>query len=139
VDTARDDIPPSQWELEGEGGEPRAIRFRTTTFGNPTNRTPVTQGVCLDVEMPLVGQVEAEINGQRISYPLRALLQGARTGRLGKIASPAYRFHRAPPRWEFDWRFNLEDAGEPGDVYYVRVRQVNDQWAWSSPIWVGSG
>ena len=24
-----------------------------------------------------------------------------------------------------------------GDYYYVRVKQLNGAWAWSSPIWVG--
>ncbi len=138
VDSTRDDVPLSHWEPEGEvHAGPPAVRFWTTTFGNPNNRTPATQGICLDVEMPVTATVEAEINGRRISYPLGALLEGARAGRLGKIASPAYRFHRAPRRWAFDWQFALEDTGEPGDVYYIRVRQLNDQWAWSSPIWVG--
>ena len=27
-------------------------------------------------------------------------------------------------------------AERADDFYYVRVRQKNDQWAWSSPIWV---
>jgi hypothetical protein len=30
-----------------------------------------------------------------------------------------------------------EDDPRQGDYYYVRVRQVNDAMAWSSPIWVG--
>jgi hypothetical protein len=133
VDAAREDVPPAHWEPDSE----RAVYFEATTFGNPNNRTPATQGICLEVEAPASAGVWAEINGRRLSYPLSALLEGARAGRLGKIASPAYRFHRAPRRWEYDWRFALEDVGEPGDLYYVRVRQLNDQWAWSSPIWVG--
>ena len=132
VDAAFDDVPPSRCEREGRG-----VRFQTTTFGNPNNRTPATQGVCLEVEAEPGARVEAEINGRRVVHPLAELLEGARAGRLGKIASPAYRFHRAPGPWEFDWRLGFEDSGEPGDVYYVRVRQLNNQWAWSSPIWVG--
>lgn len=135
VDATQDNVPLSHWEREGE----RGVRFQTTTFGNPNNATPAMQGICLEVEMPLEAEVQAEINGQHIAYPLSALLEGARAGRLGKIASPAYRFHRAPRRWEFDWRFDLGDIGAPGDVYYVRVRQLNDQWAWSSPIWMDGG
>ena len=135
VDTALDAVPLSHCERDGE----RSVRFHTTTFGNPNNSTSATQGVCLDVEVPQDAEVWAEINGRRIIHSLAALLAGARAGRLGKIASPAYRFHRAPRLWEFDWRFKVEDAGAPGDVYYVRVRQVNDQWAWSSPIWMEGG
>jgi hypothetical protein len=93
----------------------------------------------MEVEVPREAEVWAEINGRHVAYLLSTLLAGARAGRLGKIASPCYRFHRAPRPWEFDWRFTLEDTGAPGDVYYVRVRQVNDQWAWSSPIWLEDG
>ena len=38
-----------------------------------------------------------------------------------------------------DVEFTYTDEREPqeGDDYYVRVRQVNDAMAWSSPIWIG--
>ena len=38
-----------------------------------------------------------------------------------------------------DVSFTYTDTDDPrqGDYYYVRVRQVNDAMAWSSPIWVG--
>jgi hypothetical protein len=91
--------------------------------------------------VPVEAKVESVINGHRIDTPLARLLAGARAGRLGQIASAAYRFHRAPRRWEFDWRGQFEDAMREtarGDVYYLRVRQTNDQWAWSSPIQVGA-
>jgi hypothetical protein len=123
----------SHWEPDG----PRSVWFRTTTFGNPNNRTPAMQGICLDVEMPVGATVQATINDQAVAIPLVRLLEGARAGRLGKIASGAYRFHRAPLRWEFDWRGAFEDGGHGRDVYALRVRQLNDQWAWSSPIAVG--
>ena len=40
---------------------------------------------------------------------------------------------------ERDVAFSYTDAREPqeGDYYYIRVRQVNDAMAWSSPVWVG--
>ena len=125
----------SHWEPDG----PLGIWFRAITRGNPNNSTPATQGVCLDVEMPLQGQIRAVINGRKVDIPLARLLEGARAGRLGKHASPCYRFHRAPRRWEFDWQGEFEDLAEEAgqsDVYYARVRQVNDQWAWSSPVQV---
>jgi hypothetical protein len=37
-----------------------------------------------------------------------------------------------------DVKFEFTDrGGKQGDYYYVRVRQVDDATAWSSPIWVG--
>ena len=46
------------------------------------------------------------------------------------------RLLRGGPR---DVSFSHTDDDEPrqGDYYYVRVRQVNDALAWSSPVWVG--
>jgi hypothetical protein len=41
-------------------------------------------------------------------------------------------------RGEDDVSFEIEDTGSvQGDYYFVRVKQVNDAMAWSSPIWVG--
>ena len=37
-----------------------------------------------------------------------------------------------------DVRFEIGDTGTiHGDHYYVRVKQVNEATAWSSPVWVG--
>ncbi|MBN1246630.1 MAG: DUF3604 domain-containing protein, partial [Anaerolineae bacterium] len=128
----------AHWEREGDS----AVRFRAVTYGNPNNLTPATQGMCLDVEMPQDGEVWAEINGRSVRFELHDLVKGARSGRLGEIDSPAYRFHRAPRWGELEWRGAFEDpasAGDRDDVYYLRVRQANDQWAWSSPVWVRAG
>jgi hypothetical protein len=123
----------SHWMRDGN----QSVRFTTVTHGNPNNMTPATQGMCLDVEVPVDGEVWADINGRHVRFPVRHLLEGARAGRLGEIDSPAFRFHRAP-RWEeLEWRGSFADTeATPYDVYYLRVRQANDQWAWSSPIWV---
>ncbi len=38
----------------------------------------------------------------------------------------------------FDVSFELEDNGNrQNDYYYVRVKQIDDAYAWSSPIWIG--
>jgi hypothetical protein len=134
ADPALTDLHLSHWEHDDD----LAVAFRTVTFGNPNNRTPGTQGICLEVEMVPDGEVWAELNGHRETHALCDLLQGARAGRLGKIDAPSYRFHRAPRWWELDWRGAFTDP-EPGpaDVYYLRVRQMNDQWAWTSPIRFG--
>lgn len=125
----------SHWEPDGE----RAVRFDTVTYGNPNNFTNACQGMCLAVEMPLAGNVLADINGRQLELPLALLMEGARTGDTG-WHTPAYRFHRAPFEWEFDWRLTLDDrtpkARADRDFYYVRVREKNDHWAWSSPIFV---
>jgi hypothetical protein len=86
------------------------VSLKTVTASNPNNSTNCSQGVCLDIE-------------------------GARTGHLGNIDSPAFRLHRIPLEHEWKWDLDFKDVKETDqDQYYVRVRQANDQWAWSSPI-----
>ena len=126
----------SHWKHAGE----RRVHFNTVTHGNPNNFTNACQGMCLEVEMPARGNVEAAINGQAITIPLERLLKGAVVGDTQGWHSPAFRFHRAPRQWEYNWRLCLTDqnaiAGDGRDVYYVRVRQKNDHWAWSSPVFL---
>ena len=85
--------------------------------------------------------LEAEINGKQHELCLGELLTGTRTYYLGGFVSPAVCFHRAVPRSEYHRRFafNHQGRGRSRDWYHVRVRQRNDQWAWSSPIWVEQG
>jgi hypothetical protein len=125
----------SSWRREGE----RAVRFKTLTSGNPTVLTNASQGMMLEVEMPLEGKVMAELNGERVEYKLLELIEGGRAGFLGGFVTAAYRLHRAPMPEEYEWHITFQDiATRPRgyDFYYVRVCQKNGQWAWSSPIWV---
>jgi len=122
----------SHWEQTGE----RTVNFQTVTRSNPNNATNASQGMCIEVRMPLDATVEAKLNGHCYSIPLRRLMEGARTGHLGGIDSPAFRLHRAPLPHEFNWSFDWKDRGSEEDNYYVRVRQTNDQWAWSSPVYL---
>jgi len=133
------DAPSSNHYSHWEPAGPRAARFRTITFGNPNNATRATQGLCLEADLPADAEVWAELNGRRVTVPLPRLLEGAAAGHLGGHGSAAYRFARAPLPGEFQWTLRLDDDDRPAarDVYYVRVRQKNDQWAWSSPVFVG--
>ncbi len=38
---------------------------------------------------------------------------------------------------EHEFEFIDRDSPQPGDYYFVRVRQIDGGTAWSSPIWVG--
>lgn len=73
-----------------------SVVFQTRTTGNPNNSTPAMQGICLQVEVPRSAVVQADLDGILVRWPILALIQGARTGQLGNIDSPAWRFHRAP-------------------------------------------
>jgi hypothetical protein len=131
-DEAENGFYESHWETNGD----RAVHFTTATRSNPNNSTNASQGFCLEIEAPLTATVEATLNGHIARFPLRDLIAGARTGHLGGIDSPAFRFHRAPQFHEFHWNFNWTDQADGEDNYYLRVRQRNDQWAWSSPVFL---
>ncbi len=116
-----------------------SVHFQTRTRQNPSLHTPSTEGVCLEVEGSAETRLTAIFNGQRQEICLGDLFSGARTFYLGGFVSPAICFHQAVPEIEYERRLTLTHTGSLSgrDWYYVRVRQRNDQWAWSSPIWVG--
>ena len=111
-----------------------SVSFAAVTRGNPNNSTNTSQGVCLEVLMPRNAVVYAKLNGIRTEWELKNLLTGARSGRLRDIDSPAWRFNRAPLPHEWKWQGDWQDDSDTRASYYLRVRQRNDQWAWSSPI-----
>lgn len=114
-----------------------AVRFETVSRGNPTNTTASTQGMCLEIEAPRSAKIYAVINGVRAEHRLAELMEGARSGSLAHTDAPSWRFNRAPRPDELNWSFELEDEAESAEgFYYVRVRQRNDQWAWSSPLFL---
>ncbi len=113
-----------------------SVMFETKTSGNPNNSTPAMQGMCLHVEVPRTAVVQAVINGRTVNWPIIALIAGARTGHLGDIDSPAWRFHRAPREHQWNWSGDWQDTGDGDACYYLRVRQRNDQWAWTSPVFL---
>ncbi len=115
----------------------RSVKFETVSNGNATNSTSATQGMCIEVEMPRGGKVFAVMNGIRAEHSLSDLMHGARSGSLDHTDAPSWRFNRAPKPEELNWSFSFDDEGEIEDeFYYVRVRQTNDQWAWSSPVFL---
>ena len=113
-----------------------SVVFETRTSGNPNNSTPAMQGMCLHVEVPRTAVVQAVMNGTTVNWPIEALIAGARTGHLGDIDSSAWRFHRAPLEHEWNWSGEWHDEGSADASYYLRVRQRNDQWAWTSPVFL---
>lgn len=115
----------------------RSVSFETVSQGNPTNSTCTTQGLCLEVEMPRSAKVFAVMNGVRAEHTLDELMTGARSGSLDHTDAPCWRFNRAPAPEELNASYAFTDD-EPMDegFYYVRVRQTNDQWAWSSPVFL---
>ncbi|HEY9075171.1 MAG TPA: hypothetical protein VIO61_01415 [Anaerolineaceae bacterium] len=128
----------SRWQRETPG----RVSFQTRTWGNPTSTTANTQAICLELTGTPETEIHAWINGKSTSARLGDLLEGPKAGYLGAFLTPAYLFHRAVPKRQYRWSLEFTDKADPhnaptgGDWYYVRLRQRNNQCAWSSPIWV---
>lgn len=115
------------------------VRLQTRTRQNTSLHTASTEGMALEINGNADTRLIAQVNGQTHELSLADLLQGAQSIYLGGFVSPAVSFHRAVARSEYTHQFTF-DHYKPdstvSDWYYVRVRQKNDQWAWSSPIWI---
>lgn len=131
---ASHDCAFSRWEQPAPG----QAKFSTRTWGNPTTTTASTQGMLLELKGDAQSRLRGTFNGKVVEVNLADLYQGARSGYLGGFLTPAYRFHQAVPEtlYTSQFQFEHEGSGRSQDWYYVRVRQKNGQWAWSSPIWV---
>jgi len=115
-----------------------ALTLGTRTYGNPTITTDATQHVAIHVKAPLDAVLVVKANGRELRRSIREQLLGPKVDYLGGFLSGAVVIETAVPRSSTDLRWDLEDLSSTseGDIYYVRVKQANDQFAWSSPIWV---
>ncbi len=121
--------------VEQQGDE---VRLVTRTWKNPTTRTDTTQKLGLEIEGDGATRIVLDVNGQKTELALADLRHGPRAGVMDGFVSQAWQISRAVPESEYRWRCRFEDRDEsaaPGS-YHVRVRQKNDQWAWSSPVYL---
>ena len=142
---------PTTQNVEQDGN---GAVFRTNTRGEMSSLrlsvADVQPGAAIVVEL----EEAAETGSAPPFYRPRAVIPGARVrlplsemqgGRLEKLL-PIENYHRdsvtlrrVRPDGPRDIEFRYTDTETPrqGDYYFVRVRQLNDAMAWSSPVWVG--
>lgn len=129
---------PSSYYSKCERIDSKSTRFSTVTYGNPTNTTSAMQGVCLHVNVPRTAKIRVRLNGTYAEVPVQRLLAGSVAGYLiDEPDSPAWFLHRMPEPPEFMWDIDLPELRgdlSPGRPVYLRVRQLNGQWAWASPV-----
>ncbi len=112
----------------------KGFEFRSYTYGNPNTTTPATCSVVVEAEMALTDRVALEVNGKKMSYSLDRLLDGTRAEFLRGWLSEAVQVHRAVPARALELEGTFTDDFAAPAYYYLRVRQYNGQWAWSSPV-----
>jgi hypothetical protein len=110
------------------------IEFRLLSRANPNNMTPATQAICARVRVRDTSVIRATFDGQTNEVSAARLFEVPCQHQLS-IDSPAYRFHPLPYPRDWQWHGDLSlGALERGDHVYVRMRQANGQWSWTSPI-----
>ncbi len=137
--------PESRWGFDGAfhfGSVERRgdeVLLSTRSWKNPTTRTDSTQKLALEIAGDGETVLEADVNGEKVQVALADLRHGPRAGFLDGFVSPAWQLSRAVPEAEYAWRCRWEEEApeDAADHYYARVRQKDDQWAWSSPVFVG--
>jgi len=117
-----------------------SLSFHSYSFGNPTPLTPINNSIVLDVEMPVNATIKASVNGRNFEHSLAELLEGQRSHLVGGYLDVAVSFFHAVPEAAFTLKKSFIDSvwENATDYYYLCVRQKNNHWAWSSPIWVNS-
>jgi hypothetical protein len=111
------------------------VAFGVTAEANPNNATSATQGVALRVRLDKQAVIRAELSGTRVEVSADRLREGAKSGNLGAIDTPAWRFHALPLPHQWQWHGELDLGGlRAGENLYVRLRQAGGQLAWTSPI-----
>ena len=138
-DLEGNEIPWESWVSRIIETTDTGVSFDARSESNPAPMQPVTQSIALDVEMPPGARILADVNGQEFSYSLGELLEGSRSRFMRGWLTEAVSFNRAVPESGFLMEFDLVDyASNDVDYYFLRVRQTDHQWAWSSPIWVSA-
>jgi len=140
---------PSTRDLTLDGN---VLRFRTSTRGDYSTIRLALADIGTDARLELNLAAGREFGGappiyrphqpippERLTLLLADLAGGAWSRALPlEVYEDTVTVRRLVSEGERDVHFELEDRGTTqGDYYFVRVKQVDDAEAWSSPIWVG--
>lgn len=131
TDADQPDLPHEVLEHQS-----RQLAWRSVTAGNPSMRHGATQALSLELDARLSDRLALTANGVTFEYALGDLLRRGRSHYLRGWLSEAVRIGPLVP--ESDCRVDVafDETSAGSDRYRARARQVNGQWAWTSPIWV---
>jgi hypothetical protein len=136
------DDEPTLYRLSDWGRSTDEVWLTTRTSPNGNQVTDGTQGLLLHIEGDDRTAIAATVNGIDVEHRIGELREGSVAHYLRPTISPAFRFERAVDRAELSATVDLTDElpadASVADFYYLRIRQTNDQWAWTSPVWVES-
>ena len=114
----------------------RQLAWRSVTTGNLSMRHGTMQALSVELDARLSDRLTLVANGSTIEYALGDLLRRGHAHYLRGWLSEAVRIGPLVPEDDCRVKAASEDTSSGSDRYRARVRQVNGQWAWLSPIWV---
>lgn len=116
----------------------QSLAWTCTTVQNPSTVHPATAAVVLEVEGDETTVLVVEANGIKLEASLAELLEGSRSLHVQPYSSEAILIHRAAPETAYNIHLEWNDTekDQDTDVYHIEIRQVNNQFAWISPIFV---
>jgi len=118
--------------------EPDRVAWETTSFANVSTLHAQTAAIILEIAGDAQTRLDVEANGVRISQTLGELGTRGVAQHVQPWASEALLVHHAVPDVAYRFQKTLGLGGsEPGDTWYVEIRQANGQYAWLSPVLIG--
>ena len=142
----------AQQQLSRADDSPNQLTFSTLTRGDTSSillqLSDIKRNATLTIDLlgaretggaPPLYRKPQDMAPAQVSFQLRDVLEETFRATL---MIPGYEdsvtLRRVLSDGPMDVSFTIEDSSEQqGDYYYVRVRQVDDSLAFSSPIWVG--
>lgn len=113
------------------------VTWSCTTFKNPTPLHAHTASLVLEINGDDQSNLQLNINGKKMEVALKELLSGSRSAQLKPHTSEAFLVHGAIPEDQYTFSGEWTDRHQETDcdIYHVEVKQMNNQWAWISPIY----
>lgn len=115
----------------------KGAAWTCTTFKNPTTLHSHTAAMVFEVQ----GEdavITLTLNNVEKKISLKELMNGSVSKHLKSYNSEAFKIHRVIPEGKYkfngQWVDKLKELNT--DVYHAEIRQVNNQFAWISPIYV---
>jgi hypothetical protein len=122
----------------------RELHLRSFTSRKQAYLEDATKSLVLEIEADPEATLILEFSQpseKRFVVPVADLILDNTVEFTGVFTTESFVLHRLVSPEEYTCRVQWQDKGreqqEGGDMYYIRARQHNNQWAWSSPIWVG--
>lgn len=113
-------------------------KWSCVTFKNPTTLHSHTAAVILEIEGDESSTIHLQLNGMEKSVTIEELLEGSQSKHIESYNSEAVLIHKAIKEEDYTFEGKWEDPEQASDcdIYHVEVKQVNNQFAWISPIFV---